>query len=164
MKRLASLGVAILIVAAGCNDKQSHAKTDDPVTKVLSEDSEMNAAIKTAQTSLTNFIAIFSAPATNQKYFLIKARFTDKDVAEHIWVADLRYDGKVFYGVIANEPQDIPSLRFKQPVEVQFPQITDWMYVEDGKLVGGFTSRVLRNRKSEQERREQDANLRYRYD
>lgn len=33
-------------------------------------------------------------------------------------------------------------------------QISDWMFVQNGKLVGGYTSKVLRNRMSAQQRRQ----------
>ena len=158
MKRLVALAMAILAVAVGCR------KSDDAVVKVKAEDSEMNAAISAAQASITNFMAVFLNPQTNQQYFLVKGRFTAGRVVEHIWVADLRYDGGVFHGVIANEPEGISGLRFKQPVKVQLGQISDWMFVQDGKLVGGFTSRVLRTRMTAQQRRELDAHIPYRYE
>jgi uncharacterized protein YegJ (DUF2314 family) len=158
MKHLVALVMAILVVAVGCR------KSDDPVVKLKAEDPEMNAAISTAQASITNFMAVFRNPHTNQQYFLIKGKFTAGDVVEHIWVADLRYDSGVFHGVIANEPESIPGLRFKQPVEVQLAQISDWMFVQGGKLVGGYTSRVLRKRMSAQQRRELDAHIPYRYE
>jgi uncharacterized protein YegJ (DUF2314 family) len=158
MKQLLALAVAIPVVAVGCR------KSDDPVVKVRAEDSEMNAAISTAQASITNFMAVFRNPQTNQQYFLIKAKFTSGDVVEHIWVADLRYDGSVFHGVIANEPESISGLKFKQPVEVQLGQISDWMFVQDGKLVGGYTSRVLRRRMTAQQRQDLDAHIPYSYE
>jgi hypothetical protein len=60
MKRLVALTMAILALAVGCT------KSDDPVVKVKAEDSEMNAAIASAQASLTNFMAAFQNPQTNQ--------------------------------------------------------------------------------------------------
>ncbi len=158
MKQLITLAVGILVVAVGCR------KSDDPVMKVRVEDSEMNAAISTAQASITNFMSAFRNPQTNQQYFLIKGKFTAGDVVDHVWVADLRYEGGAFHGVIANEPESIPGLKLKQTVEVQLGQISDWMFVQDGKLVGGYTSRVLRRRMTAQQRQEQDAHITYRYE
>jgi uncharacterized protein YegJ (DUF2314 family) len=140
MNQLIALVMTIVIVAVWCRN------SDDPVVSVRAKDSEMNAAISTAQESITNFMAVFANPQTNQHYFLIKGKFTAGDVVEHIWVADLRYEGSVFHGVIANEPERIPGLKFKQPVDLQLGQISDWMFVQDGKLVGGYTSRVLQKR------------------
>jgi uncharacterized protein YegJ (DUF2314 family) len=41
-----------------------------------------------------------------------------------------------FRGVVANEPVML-SLRFKQPVEFDPSRITDWMFIDHGRLVGG---------------------------
>jgi uncharacterized protein YegJ (DUF2314 family) len=38
------------------------------------------------------------------------------------------------------------------------------MFIQDGKLVGGYTSRVLRDRMTEQERHDLDSKISYRYD
>lgn len=158
MKQFVALVMAVLLVVIGCK------KSDDPVVQVRGEDSEMNAAISAAQLSLTNFIAAFRNPSANQHYFLVKGKFVAGDEVEHIWVADLTYDGSTFRGVIANEPERISGLRFKQSVEVHKEQISDWMFVQNGKLVGGYTPKVLRNRMSAQQRREMDASLPYSYE
>jgi len=158
MRNFLALLMSALVLAAGCG------KSNDPVVQVETEDSEMNAAIATAQSSLTNFLAVFASPKTNQQFFLVKAKFAAGNGFEHIWVADLAYDGSIFHGVIANEPERIKTLRFKQPVDVQPSQVSDWMFVQDGKLVGGYTSRVLRNRMTPQQRQDLDAHLPYRYD
>jgi len=166
MKRVLAfilLGVLMVLLTAGCGDGSSRSKKDDHVTAVKSEDAELNAAISKAQSTLTNFIATLISPKANQKYFLVKGKFTSGDNVEHIWVADVAYDGKVFRGVIANEPEKIRGLSFKEPVEVQPTQVSDWMFIQDGKLVGGYTSRVLRDRMTAQERRELDAKIPYSY-
>ncbi len=166
MKPFLSLGilsVLALLFVTGCNDKSARPKKDDRVVAVKQEDAEMNAAMAKAQTTLTSFIAVLSFPQTNQQYFLIKGKFTAGDMVEHIWVADVTFDGKMFRGVLANDPESIPSLSFKQPVEVQPAQVSDWMFVQDGRLVGGYTSRILRNRMTEEERRQLDAKIPYRY-
>ena len=38
-------------------------------------------------------------------------------------------------------------------------QISDWMYVEDGKLVGGYTLRVVRDSLTEEQQAAFDSNL-----
>src|SRR3954454_13419950 len=96
--RLNLLGIttAVLVVAAGCQ------RSDDPIVKVGASDAEMNNAISEARASFTNFLAAFRNTQTNQQYFLLKAKFGAPDRLEHVWIADLTYEGKVFHGVIAN--------------------------------------------------------------
>jgi uncharacterized protein YegJ (DUF2314 family) len=55
-----------------------------------------------------------------------------------------------------------PGLKFKQQVSVPLDNISDWMYVSDGRLIGGFTSRVLYGRMSPEERKQDDSGRPYR--
>jgi uncharacterized protein YegJ (DUF2314 family) len=153
----------LIIVTSGCNEKSSQTNQGDSVIKVADGDAEMNAAISNAKATLTSFITTLHAPQSNQNYFLIKGKFASGDSYEHIWVADISFDGSNFCGVVANEPEKSSGLSFKQKVEVATTNVTDWMYVQDGKLVGGFTSRVLRSRMTEKERQDEDSSIPYRF-
>jgi uncharacterized protein YegJ (DUF2314 family) len=53
------------------------------------------------------------------------------------------------------------SLRFKQPVKFDPSRITDWMFIDHGRLVGGYTTRLIRQRMSPEERDAFDATVEY---
>jgi uncharacterized protein YegJ (DUF2314 family) len=154
------LAIITVIATNGCDSvKQSN----DPVVPVGVDDKEMNVAIQQAQASLNEFIRRFEHPEKNDKWFLVKGRFTCGDEVEHIWVADLTYRDNAFSGVIANEP-NMQCLHFKEAVTVPFKDITDWMYVSQNRLVGGFTTRVLYYRMSPKARKEENLTRQYRID
>ena len=46
-----------------------------------------------------------------------------------------------------------------QKVTVEPSKISDWMFVQNGRLVGGYTLRVLRDAMSPSERKEFDKNV-----
>jgi uncharacterized protein YegJ (DUF2314 family) len=138
-------------------------QTRDPIVKVAPGDPEMTQAIAKAQTTLDRFIATLRSPKSWQQSFLIKGRFTALGEVEHIWVADLTFDGRLFHGVLANEPR-LPGLKFKQLVFVPREDVSDWMYVANNKLVGGYTIRVLRKHQSKDEREREDASRPYAID
>ncbi len=46
------------------------------------------------------------------------------------------FSGSKPSGVVAIEPK-LPSLKFMQRVGFEPSHVSDWMYVEDGYLVGG---------------------------
>jgi len=106
-------------------------------------DEGMLEAINAARKSLKQFLETFFAPKSNQKSFLLKVAFHDQDQTEHIWLADLDLMSSPPTGVVANEP-NISTVEFMQRVPFAAGEITDWMYYEDERLVGGFTTRVLR--------------------
>jgi len=106
------------------------------------EDKQMFAAIDAARKSLPKFFEAFASPMKNQKHFLLKAAFIDQDAIEHIWLSDLDLASTPPTGVVANEPS-IQSVAYKQRVPFEASEITDWMFYEDGCLVGGYTTRVM---------------------
>lgn len=93
----------------------------------------------------------------------MKVAFTENDDVEHIWLADLDFAGSRPSGVVANEPR-IKSLKFMQVTEFSVQQVTDWMYVDHGVLVGGYTTRLLRKRIPLEERKAYDARAPYKFE
>jgi uncharacterized protein YegJ (DUF2314 family) len=132
----------------------------DETTPFASDDPEMQAEIMAAKQSLSQFVKAFMRPSKEQRAFLIKAVFVEGEQVEHIWLADLCFAGGIPRGVVANEPA-LPSMRFKQSVEIEASQITDWMFVENGYLVGGYTTRLIRQRMTPEQRKDFDANAPY---
>ena len=134
----------------------------DPVKAVSSEDPEMNAAINEARANIKTFFDALMGPQDGQTSFLLKVAFTRNDQTEHLWLADLDFPRGKTRGTVANEPA-IKGLRFMQVVEYDPAYITDWMYLDHGKLVGGYTTRLIRDRMSPEERTMHDAQAPYKF-
>ncbi|MHC5114007.1 MAG: YegJ family protein [Planctomycetota bacterium] len=132
---------------------------EPPVFLVEEEDEAMTRAIDEARATIDRFIEALQAPSPTQNYFSVKAPFTDGEDREHIWLSGVSYDGTVFEGEIGNEPADLTSVKLGDRVAVAPDQITDWMIIDDGRLLGGYSIRLLRDRMTEAERREFDAGL-----
>ena len=130
------------------------------IVEFSSDDADMAAAIDTARQTIEQFLDAFSSPNQDQTAFLLKVTFTSGNEVEHIWVADLQVTGATFRGVIANEPR-LPALHFKQLVEFTPREVTDWMFIDRGKLVGGYTTKLIRQLMSAEEREAFDASLPY---
>jgi uncharacterized protein YegJ (DUF2314 family) len=161
-RRRTAITISFAFVSAallGCRSTEELVAGDEGnVELVESDDSEMNAAIEQARASLNEFIAAFQSPTPTQTYFSIKARFFygEGGAAEHIWLEDLAFDEEHFTGALANEPVNVSGLHLGDRVTVESADISDWMIVDDGRLLGGFTIHVLRSRLTEEERREFD--------
>jgi uncharacterized protein YegJ (DUF2314 family) len=69
------------------------------------------------------------------------------------------FDGTTFHGTVNNEPEKVKTVRLGQKVTVAPSEISDWMYVENRKLVGGYTLRALRDAMSPAERADLDKGL-----
>jgi uncharacterized protein YegJ (DUF2314 family) len=148
--------VAILaVILAGCKKKSPA----DKVTYVPDDDPKMNAAMEKARSTVNTFITVLRAPKPGQTSFSVKMAFTDGSNTEHIWLSPVSYDGKVFHGTVNNEPEKVKSVKMGQKVSIEPAKISDWMYVENRKLVGGETLRVLRAGLSPSERTEFDKSV-----
>ncbi|WP_020471816.1 YegJ family protein [Zavarzinella formosa] len=148
--------VLVLALIAGCGKKPP---VDDPVTFVDSNDPKMNAAITKARASVNSFITALKSPKSGQSAFSIKMAFTEGDDSEQIWLTPVSYDGKNFQGTVNNTPVKVKKVRMGQKVTVSPSEISDWMYVENGKLVGGETLRVLRDGLTPAERKDFDKGM-----
>jgi len=130
-------GCAVLFGLAACS------ASDDPVVSVSTDDPEMNAAISQARESLTDFWQVFDSPDRGESDFALKVRIEDRYGVEHFWVTDLRRDADKVYGLIGNEPNTVRSVQLGDEIEVPKDDVTDWLYMRDGKMVGNYTLRPL---------------------
>lgn len=130
------------------------------VYHVLDEEESMNAAIDKAQRTVGYFKSSLLAPTSAQQYFSAKAKIKDGDEVEHIWLNDVSFDDSGnFFGKIGNEPLSLKNVKAGHEVGVAHDELSDWMIVENGRLIGGYTIRVLRDKMSDQERKKFDAGI-----
>jgi uncharacterized protein YegJ (DUF2314 family) len=123
-------------------------------------DEEMNNAIAEARTSFKQFNDAFKSNRSDYSLFALKVMFQDHVGGyEHIWITDLSFRDGEYHGTVGNTPSYTTEVEAGQQITVEAKKISDWMYVEHGKLRGGFTLRVLRNRMSQSERDKFDADL-----
>jgi uncharacterized protein YegJ (DUF2314 family) len=144
LRRILTVVVAALLITTNVQPAPAQR---GPVIGVPSADAEMNAAIAKAQATLPTFWSSFAKPGNGEERFTLKVRFRVNRpggaLDEHIWVDSIEplANGKLA-GRLANDPRDIEG-KFGDPVEFRSEQISDWMFMRNGKIVGGETIRVL---------------------
>ena len=109
------------------------------------------------RSTLDEFEQRLASPPASQGYIAIKGRFEEDGSVEHIWLDDVAVLPEGYRGKVGNTPVYITRLAPGQEVIVSRADVSDWMAVDDGKLVGGYTIRVLRDRLSDAQRAEFDA-------
>jgi len=115
-------------------------------------DVELEAAIQQARNTLDEFTDRIASPHPDRTFVAVKVRFFPPDgLPQDIWVDEITYTGGSFRG---NVGDDIPSLKLSAGENLVVPtkDIVDWMIVEDGKLVGGYTIRLAYQRMSSEEK------------
>jgi uncharacterized protein YegJ (DUF2314 family) len=141
MKRAVLVLLVVTLLIVGCSDR-----SEDPVIEVEADDIEMNVAIAQARSTVDEFVEKLQNPKPTDEGFSVKKMIEDGDDVEHFWLSDVSYSDGIFTGTIGNEPQSVRNVKFGQEVSVAESEITDWMYLDDGKMAGNFTLQVLLKR------------------
>ena len=152
------LGIVLtILLVSGCGRQ-----VQDKVVMVKKDDPKMNAAIAKACETARKFIGVLNDPQPNQSAFSVKMEVDDGKQAEFMWLAPVQFDGQMFVGTLANDAELVHNVKIGQRMTVAPDKISDWMYVEDGKLVGGFTIRAMRDAMPDDERSKLDSELPFR--
>jgi uncharacterized protein YegJ (DUF2314 family) len=158
MNRHISL-LLILLALVSCNNNNT-VKTaregEPPIYSVMDNDEEMNQAIKTANQTLGKFEEALKSSNPDIDYFALKTRFKTQNGAEHIWITDITIENDKYFGIVGNLPEATTEVQLGDTIQIENENISDWMYVENQKLRGGFTIRLLRKRMTKREREQFD--------
>lgn len=124
-----------------------------------SEEERINAAMEKARLTFDYFRSSLASPLSHQQYFSLKAKIEDGDVVEHIWLNEVTFDETGnFFGKIGNDPLSVKNVKIDQQVGIPFEKVSDWMIIEDGRLIGGYTIRAIRETMTNEERKSFDKN------
>lgn len=118
---------------------------DHGVIDFSKTDPAMESAKAKARASIETFWTAYAAPRANETGFALKVGFpTHGTSTEHIWISDVKRAGAGRYtGRFANQPRDLEGKQAGDAVEFSESQISDWMFLRDGKWVGAETVRPM---------------------
>ncbi len=114
-------------------------------------DLELESAFEEARATLGEFVRRIQTPNPARTFAALKVRFTHTDrTIEYIWVDNVTYENGILRGEVGD---DLPDLRLTAGELITIPQedIVDWMIVENGVLIGGFTIRLAYSRMTPEE-------------
>ena len=146
------------------------ANDPNPVPNVPKGDPAMTAAFARAAAGLDEFFAKWRNPPAGAERFSVKIGLTDTPGApgyaivrpgdgapgfvEWFWTNNLRADGTGFSAQISNEAEDLRNVAFGQTIHFARQDIGDWMYFQNGKIVGNATACPALAHASAEERRQ----------
>ena len=132
-------------------------QTAEPeVFEVRNHHSQMHRAVLQARKTVGTFIAALQHPSPGQRDFEVKKAFRQGNEVEHLWLSDVRFSGNRFHGRVDNTPVRIKGVKPGQVVSVNPDEISDWAFVDNGKLVGGYTIRAHYNELSPEQKKQFD--------
>jgi uncharacterized protein YegJ (DUF2314 family) len=134
------------------------------IFRIEDKDAQMHRAVLAARRNVGVFIAALKTPANGQHAFEVKKPFVRDGEVEHIWLSQVKFSGNRFHGLVDNHPKKIKGLKFGDRVSVNPNEISDWAFVDNGKLVGGYTIRVLARNLSPEQRKNFENEIQVRID
>jgi uncharacterized protein YegJ (DUF2314 family) len=143
---------------------QSNGATEPESYRVPNEHVAMREAVEKARKTVQKFIDALQHPASGETDFEVKKPFVQKNEIEHIWLSDVKFVGGRFQGKVDNLPEKIKGLKLGQLVSVNPDEISDWVYIKNGKLVGGYTIRAHYNELTPEQRKAFDRSADFRLD
>jgi uncharacterized protein YegJ (DUF2314 family) len=112
----------------------------------------MEAAFQQARDTLDSFIQKIGTSYPDRTLVAVKVRFVLPDgSSQDIWVDQISYQDDSFHGTMGD---DIPSLKLgvDDKITIARKDVVDWMIVENGKLIGGYTIRLAFQRMSPEQK------------
>jgi len=159
MKKIINICFLSLLLISCSNKEQKLKRAGEPdVLYVQESDQEMNAAIKKAKETFSDFQKAFNSRNPDYSNFCLKQEFDTSDGGgEHIWIGDLQLKDDGYYGIVQNTPVDVANVKLGDSVKVSLEKMSDWMYYDRNIVEGGYTVKVLRNHMTDDEKKEMDA-------
>ena len=105
----------------------------------------MAEAIAKARASIGDFFSAHRVRRARQTDFQIQAIFHDGRRTEQIWLSHLDFNTKPATGVVSTRTR-LKNVPYGRRVPFRPDQMSDWMYLDDGQVVGGFTLNIPVNR------------------
>lgn len=131
--------VAVLLTAVfvvgGCSHKPETLTSDY-------DEQKMQQAIAEARSTLDTFLDRFRHPQPGDDAFHLKVKIEDKNGVEYFWVSDLKLAAEPYSGKIADEPGIVKAVSFGQEYRFTRSDVSDWMYMANGKMQGNYTLKV----------------------
>lgn len=144
-KAIVAVAVLVAIFRIGGFDKPSW-WGKDTVIQIATADPQLAASRTHAIATLDQFldVALTGRPGTSK--YAVKIPLTDGTNTEVFWVNHVMRSGDGrFVGRIDNKPESVKSVKLGQTLNFSRDQIVDWMYVDNGRMVGNFSICVLLN-------------------
>ena len=132
-----ALALCLVVVAlCGCGRSKP-----DTLVESGYDEKEMDAAIARARAEVDSFLGELAKPTGTDH--AVKAPIEDRGETEHFWLTDISFKNGEFEGTINNDPGMVGNVKFGQKWTIKKDEISDWMFMRDGKIHGNYTMRPL---------------------
>jgi uncharacterized protein YegJ (DUF2314 family) len=164
--------ILLLFVAVACQQNKQEAAAETKMETVKDSEGEdmyyfkgetasMKAAIEEAKKTYPLFEQNIFAGEPGTDHFAIKMIFRGDDSDDYLWLTDLHKKDGVLYGVLYDAPLKAGNIKTGDTLKIEKKRVSDWVYAENGKMMGGYTIRVIYKNMSAAEKKEYQSSIPY---
>jgi uncharacterized protein YegJ (DUF2314 family) len=160
--------IAVIFVFISCKGKDKNGKVEndgDTVVSVDADDKDMNTAITKAKATYDGFLKALKSNEKDTRDYYVKMEFEGEKggevEVEHMWVGDLFYKKDNLFGTLMSQPVYVLKHTAGDTIKVDEKLVSDWSYIKNDKLVGGYTILVLYHQMNKKEQEEFKKQLDY---
>jgi len=125
-----------------------------PEIEIEQSDREIARIAENARRALPTFFRNLARPEAGADNFYVKYPLSDDDGnIEQVWLGGIHLNGGAYFGRLANTTKRMESRRGGSII-IDTNKITDWMYIQDGKIIGGLSIKYLLEKIPEEKRGE----------
>jgi uncharacterized protein YegJ (DUF2314 family) len=127
---------------------------------VTAADHSMNLSIARTKKTISEFDQALKSNNPLYTDFAVKKRYNTADGGgEHMWIESIQIENGHYKGMVNNSAEKTTEVKYGDTVLVTKDDITDWMYIDDHILKGGYTIRAIRNQLNKEQRIKMDREL-----
>jgi len=132
------------------------------VMQVYQDDMVITRIAEDARNTLPVFFRYLTRAGEGKDCYVKYPLLADEDSGvdhEQIWLTNIQFNNGRYFGVLTNAPRHLAGRKKGDRVIFDIDAITDWMYVRDGKIIGGESIKYLLGKIPEYQRSDQDREL-----
>jgi uncharacterized protein YegJ (DUF2314 family) len=146
VKRLAfALLMAAYADEASAQTFMDKTKRDEGI-RVSQGDADMAAAFRKAKATLKDFLEIVRADRPSVTSYSVKIALREGNVAEYVWISPFVERNGNFIGLVNSTLRAVRNVKSGQKITFRESEVVDWLYRENGKMIGNFTVCALLKR------------------
>jgi len=126
-----------------------------PEIEVDQSDKEIEKIAENARRALPTFFRNLTRPEAGADNFFVKYPLSaDDGGTEQVWLGNIHFKEGIYYGRLANMPKLQSGRKKNNLITFDPDKITDWMYIQNGKIIGGQSIKYLLEKIPENQRSE----------
>ena len=145
-----------ILLLLSCNNNQQVSAPGAETVQAGHTDDKIVRIAEDARNTLPIFFRHLTGPGKGEHSFSVKYPFRADDNSgidmEHIWLTGIRFKNGQYYGILAGAPRYLGGMKKGDTVAFSADSITDWMYIRDDRIIGGYSIKYLLEKIPEDQR------------